>query len=274
MLVKFISNNSKIYVEAQKIAETADDGFFSARDISRKLDIDVDRILGELKKLEETNYVLRVLREGDEWTPPIAPETRWARLRLSFLTLGKVYEVIGIENDAYHIVGDFCEPVLFNSSGFQIVDATEPEIWEWEEDEDGSRCCCIPQWNKPGFWEDYDDGVEEARKQFNQDLKEHYPYTWHQMKDQKRDNIRELIHLLEEVKEGFLSRYDDDGAAAFVGIGQAIDSIYDRHIELLKNGDLSQIKDLRILTTQFMLLRTMSLSKGWDNIFDLIESNY
>ena len=269
MLVKYIGNNNKIHMEGRKFFESRDDGCFSAREISTILGMDVNLVLSEIEKLQETDWVVR---DGVDWTPPVTPDTRWIAVSHPSLTLGQTYEVLGIKYGSYRIVDDYCDPVLFDASGFELVDCTEPEFWECEEDEDGDRYSGPPQWNKPSFMEDYHDGVEEARRQFHQDLKDLYPYTWRQAEKQKRDNIKELIHFLKEIKEGFMLPYDDDGAAAFVGLGQAIDGLFDHQIMLLEKSDFSQIRNLRILATQCVLLREMQLSKDWDRIFQLISS--
>ncbi len=270
MLVKYIGNNNEIYVKGRELFESSDDGCFTAREIANLLELDVDHVLAEIEKLQETDWVVR---DDEDWTSPATPDTRWIARNHSSLTSGRTYEVLGIEYGDYMIVDDYCDLTLFNTSGFEIVDGTQPEFWECKEYRDGDRYYGPPRWNKPGFMEDYNDRVKEARRQFRQDLKELYPYTWRQAETQKRSNVKKLIQLLEEIRKGFLLPYDNNGV--FAGIGQAIDNLFDQQIMLLKKGDFSQIRNLRVLTTQSVLLRKMQLSEeGWDKIFRLISSVY
>lgn len=120
-----------------------------------------------------------------DWTPPVTPDTLWIAVSHPSLSLGQTYVVLAIDYGAYRIVDDHCDPVLFDPSGFEIVDCTEPEIWECEEDKDGDRHCGPHQWNRPGFMEDYHDGVEEVRREFHQDLKDLFPYTWRKVENRK-----------------------------------------------------------------------------------------
>jgi len=113
----------------------------------------------------------------------IAPDGR----RVS-LTLGREYEVLGIEADDYRILNDpdtwpyGNDPVLFEPECFEITDPTFPDFWVCSTGSDGEQYCYPPEWNKVGFFEDYHDGVETVRKQFWEDLNRYYPLTWHARK--------------------------------------------------------------------------------------------
>ncbi len=59
----------------------------------------------------------------------------------SKMTIGKTYEVIGIEADYYRIVNDSYMPCLYNPNQFEIVDSSRPDFWISvfeEEDEEYS----------------------------------------------------------------------------------------------------------------------------------------
>src|SRR5262245_53912578 len=79
------------------------------------------------------------------------------------LTAGNIYRVIGIAGDSFRIVDDVGEPILFAAHAFEIVDATEPDDWIGEVGEEGERYTCPRALSARGFFEDWHDGVSEAR---------------------------------------------------------------------------------------------------------------
>lgn len=107
------------------------------------------------------------------------------------LTIGKVYEVLGIEADDFRILNDpdskpyGNDPVLFAPECFEVTDPSEPSFWTCSIGADGERYCYPPEWSSPGFFEDYHDGIEEVRKQFWEDLQRYYPLTWQERMAQK-----------------------------------------------------------------------------------------
>lgn len=100
------------------------------------------------------------------------------------LTMGREYEVLGIEADDFRILNDpdskpyGNDPVLFDQEYFEVTDTTEPAFWACSFGENGERYCYPPEWSNPGFFEDYHDGVEEVINQFWGDLRRYYPLTW------------------------------------------------------------------------------------------------
>jgi hypothetical protein len=100
------------------------------------------------------------------------------------LTIGKEYEVLGIEADDFRILDDpdsepyGNDPVLFSPDCFEVTDDTKPSFWICSVGDDGERYCYPPEWDGIGFFEDYHDGVEEVRKQFWEGLRRYYPTTW------------------------------------------------------------------------------------------------
>lgn len=79
------------------------------------------------------------------------------------LTPSNVYRVIGIECDSLRIIDDLGEPVLFEPHAFVIVDANEPSDWISERGSDGERYTYPAEFAKPGFFEDWHDGVHAVR---------------------------------------------------------------------------------------------------------------
>lgn len=86
------------------------------------------------------------------------------------LSPDKEYWVVGIDDQHYRVVNDISEPVLYPKSLFIVVDPGYPESWEKQEFEDGEYYIDPPEFSKPGFYEDYFDGVLECKKSFEEFL--------------------------------------------------------------------------------------------------------
>jgi len=99
------------------------------------------------------------------------------------LTLGEVYEVLAIEGDMYRILTDpqswpyGNDPVLYESSLFEVVDGSIPEFWVEERFEDGSVCQSPPEW-RGCFFDDFHDRDAASRRIFWDIVKRYYPWTW------------------------------------------------------------------------------------------------
>lgn len=104
--------------------------------------------------------------------------------RILTVTMGREYEVLGIEADDYRILDDIKneftgnDPVLVDAECFEIIDPLEPDFWVCETGNNGERYCYPPEWKEPGFFEDYHDRIESVQKQFWSDLRKYYPSTW------------------------------------------------------------------------------------------------
>lgn len=85
------------------------------------------------------------------------PNTRYRDL-----TLGQLYDVIGIEADDLRILNDGGRPFLYPPDLFSLVDAREPSDWVTEFGEDGERYSYPPPLNKAGFFEDFFDQKRKA----------------------------------------------------------------------------------------------------------------
>ena len=93
------------------------------------------------------------------------------------MTIGKTYEVIGIEADSYRIIDDEFDPCLYKPSQFEILDSSEPDFWVSEIGEDKERYAYPFSWNKVSFFEDYHDGVQVVINQFWNDCGRLYGIT-------------------------------------------------------------------------------------------------
>src|SRR3954471_17356832 len=95
----------------------------------------------------------------------------------SSLTIGRAYEVLGIEDDHYRLINDCVEPVLFDPKRFDIVDAIEPSFWVSNFGDEGERYAYPRAWIAPGYFEDWHDDVGVVRQKFSEELALWYPLT-------------------------------------------------------------------------------------------------
>lgn len=90
------------------------------------------------------------------------------------LTVGRVYEVLGIEANWYRLLNDQHEPILYDPVCFRLVDSDEPLNWV-SMFNDGVRYAYPVEWARPGFFEAWHDCVAGVREQFARQLQQ-----WHQ----------------------------------------------------------------------------------------------
>jgi hypothetical protein len=86
------------------------------------------------------------------------------------LTVGNIYQVIGLEANDFRIINDEGLPYLYPPELFSIDDEHEPEDWIIEYGEDGERYSYPPELNRVGFFEDYFDGDQKTIAIFRQFL--------------------------------------------------------------------------------------------------------
>jgi len=104
------------------------------------------------------------------------------------LTIGRIYEVLGIEADTYRLLTDAESkphgnvPVLYEPACFNVIDPEEPDFWICQYGEDGERYCYPQEWNEIDFFGDYHEGKQEVRERFWNMLKLYYPETWKERK--------------------------------------------------------------------------------------------
>ena len=92
------------------------------------------------------------------------------------LTVGREYEVLGLCADSYRLLSDQDEPILYDSSFFEVTNPTEPPFWAAFVDEE-ERYADPPDWSRPGYFEDWHDKVPEVVAGFWADLPRLYPWT-------------------------------------------------------------------------------------------------
>jgi hypothetical protein len=87
------------------------------------------------------------------------------------LSIGKEYEVIGIEADSYRIIADDGQPYLYEPDQFEIVEHSMPDFWVREKGEDGELYAYPMAWFNNYFFERYFDGESGIRDRFWQECK-------------------------------------------------------------------------------------------------------
>jgi hypothetical protein len=93
------------------------------------------------------------------------------------LTVGRIYEVLGIECDLYRLLDDREEPILFDPRCFKVVDSAEPSHWLSYFEEQEERYAYPPKWGERGFFEHWHNRVPDVRHEFRRGLAEWYPWT-------------------------------------------------------------------------------------------------
>jgi len=92
------------------------------------------------------------------------------------LTVGRIYEVLGIEGDDYRLLDDCDEPYLFDPQCFKVIDPAEPSHWISSVD-DGVRKAYPPKWVERGFFQDRHERVIDVRQEFRRGLVKWCPET-------------------------------------------------------------------------------------------------
>ena len=95
----------------------------------------------------------------------------------SSLTVDREYEVLGLSQDYYRLLNDKGEPVLYDVACFVVSDSTEPPFWVSQFGDKGERDAGPAEWGRPGYFEDWHDGVPGVVDGFWRDLANLYPWT-------------------------------------------------------------------------------------------------
>ena len=93
------------------------------------------------------------------------------------LTVGREYEVLGIEADDIRLLNDNNEPILYDAICFDTCATEEPTFWVSTLSDEGERYAGPREWSRPGFFEDWHDGLTEVVAHFWTDLERLYPWT-------------------------------------------------------------------------------------------------
>ena len=109
---------------------------------------------------------VRCIKLIDEQTGKVLESSSW-------LTVDKEYRVLSIYMQdtlpiKFQIIGnDWATPAYHNANQFEIITTFIPSDWIVDF-ETGSYFKIAPkEWCKPGFWEDYYDGMPEALALFD-----------------------------------------------------------------------------------------------------------
>lgn len=79
------------------------------------------------------------------------------------LVENKIYDVIGISTNYFRVVDEMWEPILYPKYLFDVIDASIPEWWIRKEYSADEYYINPPEFTEPGFYEDYFDGIPEAK---------------------------------------------------------------------------------------------------------------
>ena len=93
--------------------------------------------------------------------------------RLTQLTKGREYVVLGTSYNRLRILNDGGDPALYPRRAFDVLDESIPDNWVWMRGDEGESYADPPEMSERGFYERYFDGDEDAIFQFNEYLKDH-----------------------------------------------------------------------------------------------------
>jgi hypothetical protein len=83
------------------------------------------------------------------------------------LRANTIYEVIGIDDDDYRIVGEEGMPYLYSKALFEIIDSSIPDSWIRHDYDDGGYYIDPPELSPANFsYEDFFDDKPEAIRTF------------------------------------------------------------------------------------------------------------
>jgi len=92
------------------------------------------------------------------------------------VTARSEYEILGIECGDFRVLGDDGQPFLYPRQLFRVIDPARPRQWV-RKVVDGAEYAYAATLSKPGFFEDYFDGVRGARRTFHRYLNQHLRLT-------------------------------------------------------------------------------------------------
>lgn len=82
------------------------------------------------------------------------------------LSVGAVYDVVGLDSKNFRVIDDNDQPFLFRKTLFEIVDPCVPDDWITETFGDDEYYVDPPECAEKGFYQDYFDGIEAAVEKF------------------------------------------------------------------------------------------------------------
>jgi len=82
------------------------------------------------------------------------------------LSVGEVYEVVGLDSASFRVINDKDEPILYPKGLFDVIDPAIPADWITKTVDDVSYTD-PPECAARGFYEDYFDGIQAAVQTFD-----------------------------------------------------------------------------------------------------------
>ena len=84
----------------------------------------------------------------------------------SFLTAGKDYLVLGLDDRYFRILDNLGHPALFPRYFFTVVDETMPPDWVWHYESDDECSADFPEASERAFYDRLSEGDEECVVKF------------------------------------------------------------------------------------------------------------
>lgn len=78
------------------------------------------------------------------------------------LSPGAEYLVVGLDDTYFRVLDDAGEPILYPKYLFDVTKHEIPKDWVRRDEDDGRYYTDPPECARPGFYEDYFDGVPDA----------------------------------------------------------------------------------------------------------------
>lgn len=177
------------------------------------------------------------------------------------LTIGKIYIVLSIrtipERKAeFLLVSDDGGPALFDSVQFRTVSGEIPSNWVATVDEKGVVGLGPEKWTRPGFWEDYFDGVPEAVAEFEAEKEKVFAET--RVPASKPGDRIVLDPFVTQPNNIFTSATYQEFLEQWTQNLQEYFQLYDRHLQYKtprERFESPERKQIDLLKKQFHSLR-------------------
>lgn len=117
--------------------------------------------------------IVKCFKTYDSITREPIERTPWLTIGKEYVVLSLEVRALSVENRVYLSIqsDDGANPVLFEADQFVTVSSKMPANWVISLDEFGNMNIEPQKWSRPGFWEDYFNFDEDARQDFEDELK-------------------------------------------------------------------------------------------------------
>lgn len=164
---------------ARKLTEQDSDSQFTAKNIADYLDISIDEAFYHIDRYALIDVLAPYC---DTMIPDRTGDETYYFMR-KWLTEGKTYEVLTINNNYYSLLNDpdaehwSNRMAIYHESLFEVVDSQIPRFWRYLIGDEFDYDFGPPEWDSE-FIDAYNDNKKEAVDQFWMDLEKYYPETY------------------------------------------------------------------------------------------------